>query len=185
MPKGKTHDKIILLLIPYVITTIYYFSLRLKLENVFSLILIGTLSFVFGGLYLSPDLDTNSSIIKRWKFLGFIWIPYKKVIKHRSVLSHGIFIGTLIRMLYVFVIINIVVLLFFKMSFNTYQKHLISFYNYYKIYINEIFIMIELSALAHIFPDTFLSLLKSHRLIVEVIGYAIFFLIFLKLLKLY
>jgi len=41
-------------------------------------------------LAISPDLDLRKSVPRRhWGVLGFIWIPYAEVFKHRSVWTHG------------------------------------------------------------------------------------------------
>lgn len=59
---------------------------------------LGTL---IGGLIISPDIDLiQSRCTQRWGWLGFIWIPYQKVIPHRCFLSHCVVIGTLVRILY-------------------------------------------------------------------------------------
>ena len=62
--------------------------------------LISGAAFLTGGLWLSPDLDTNSIAIKRWGILQGLWWPYQKVIPHRSIFSHGPFIGTVLRVIY-------------------------------------------------------------------------------------
>jgi len=51
-------------------------------------------------LMLSPDLDLNSRPFQRWGWLRWIWIPYQKSMRHRSVFSHGPIIGTTLRILY-------------------------------------------------------------------------------------
>ncbi len=62
--------------------------------------LLGGLAFVVGGLWLSPDLDTNSKPLKRWGLLQGLWWPYRKLIPHRSLFSHGPLIGTALRLAY-------------------------------------------------------------------------------------
>ena len=62
--------------------------------------LISGAAFLSGGLWLSPDLDTNSIAIKRWGILKGLWLPYQKAIPHRSIFSHGPFIGTTLRVSY-------------------------------------------------------------------------------------
>lgn len=62
--------------------------------------LLGGLAFVVGGLWLSPDLDTNSKPLKRWGLLQGVWWPYRKLIPHRSLFSHGPLIGTALRLAY-------------------------------------------------------------------------------------
>ena len=55
-------------------------------------------AFAWGGLWLSPDLDTRSRALKRWGPLGWIWRPYRMLIPHRSLFSHGPLIGTGLRL---------------------------------------------------------------------------------------
>ena len=62
--------------------------------------LLGGLAFVVGGLWLSPDLDTHSKPLKRWGLLQGLWWPYRKLIPHRSLFSHGPLIGTALRLAY-------------------------------------------------------------------------------------
>ena len=61
--------------------------------------LITTAAFAFGGLWLSPDLDTRSNALRRWGILRFIWWPYRRVLPHRSFWSHGPLLGTTGRLL--------------------------------------------------------------------------------------
>lgn len=58
------------------------------------------LAFLIGGLLLSPDLDTHSRPSLRWGPLRLLWWPYRKVLRHRSLLSHGPLLGTLGRLAY-------------------------------------------------------------------------------------
>ena len=51
-----------------------------------------------GGLWLSPDLDTRSNALGRWGALGFLWWPYRRLIPHRSLWSHGPLLGTTVRL---------------------------------------------------------------------------------------
>ena len=61
--------------------------------------LIGAASFLIGGLWLSPDLDTRSLALRRWGTLQWLWWPYRTLLPHRSFWSHGPVIGTLLRLL--------------------------------------------------------------------------------------
>ena len=63
-------------------------------------VLCSALAFLFGGLFLSPDLDINSRPYQRWGVLRWIWWPYQRLIRHRSVLSHSPVLGTAIRIAY-------------------------------------------------------------------------------------
>ncbi|WP_370593073.1 metal-binding protein [Synechococcus sp. M16.1] len=60
--------------------------------------LIAAASCLAGGLWLSPDLDTRSNALRRWGVLGFLWWPYRLLIPHRSLWSHGPLLGTTARM---------------------------------------------------------------------------------------
>ncbi len=70
--------------------------------------LLGGCSFLVGGLWLSPDLDTTSNSLKRWGLIKIIWWPYRKLIPHRSILSHGPLIGTSIRIIYLACIFSLI-----------------------------------------------------------------------------
>jgi uncharacterized metal-binding protein len=61
---------------------------------------LGALSFLLGGLLLSPDLDTRSNPTRRWGPLRLLWWPYRRCLAHRSVLSHSPLLGTAGRLLY-------------------------------------------------------------------------------------
>lgn len=105
MPSGSTHDRITLWSIPWLVICGWYVSKSGQL----TLVLI--LAFLFSGLMFGPDLDIYSVQFKRWGKLRYIWLPYQKLIKHRSLLSHGLILGTLIRVLYLLSIITPVVIL--------------------------------------------------------------------------
>ena len=65
--------------------------------------LIGSL--LFSGLLISPDLDLNSSIYKRWGPLRWLWWPYQKAVPHRSWVSHSYLLGPLLRTAYLLVVV--------------------------------------------------------------------------------
>ena len=46
--------------------------------------LVAAAACSFGGLWLSPDLDTHSNALRRWGALRGLWWPYCRVIPHRS-----------------------------------------------------------------------------------------------------
>ena len=68
------------------------------------------------GIYLTPDQDVNhktyielklihnhNPLVRLFGRLSYIyWLPYAWLIPHRSILSHGVVIGTLIRVVYAF-----------------------------------------------------------------------------------
>jgi uncharacterized metal-binding protein len=65
---------------------------------------------LFSGLLLSNDLDIYSRIYRRWGPLRFLWYPYQKLVAHRSWLSHNPLAGPLLRLLYLYVSIELVLL---------------------------------------------------------------------------
>ncbi|KAM3112315.1 metal-binding protein [Phormidesmis sp. 146-33] len=94
MPSGRTHDSITLWSLPIVAGAAF---VQTQSGNL-TLILSGC--FLFSGLMFGPDLDIYSQQYKRWGVLRWIWLPYRKSVRHRSVLSHGLIIGTGLRILY-------------------------------------------------------------------------------------
>ena len=94
MPSGRTHDRITLWSLPLV--TGFSF-LQTRNGNLTLLVAAG---FLFGGLMFGPDLDTYSRQYQRWGWFRWIWLPYRRYLRHRSLLSHGPVIGTTLRMIY-------------------------------------------------------------------------------------
>lgn len=94
MPSGRTHDRITLWGLPFVAG----FTFGQTHSGDLTLIVSG--AFLFSGLMFGPDLDINSIQYKRWGLLRWLWIPYQKTLRHRSLLSHGLIIGTTLRLLY-------------------------------------------------------------------------------------
>ena len=164
MPSGRTHDRItVLSVIP--ITILFYFIFRRK-----ELILWFGLSYIFSGLMFGPDLDIYSLQYKRWGIGRWIWLPYQYSFKHRSFLSHGFLIGTIIRLIYFFVIVMIftifinMVIQFFLGS--TYNWWILFTTNYNKLraqYLEEavtIFLSLELGSMSHTISDTLVTNFK-------------------------
>jgi len=101
MPNYKTHDTITYLLLIFLIPiSLLYIGI-----NIYSLIFI--VSYIFSGLMFNGDLDCKSKPYYRWWIFRFVWIPYQSLFKHRSFFTHGIIIGTLIRLLYILIIPSI------------------------------------------------------------------------------
>jgi uncharacterized metal-binding protein len=95
MPAGKTHDRITLYLAPLVI------GINFGVTRSERLSLLMAIAFVFSGLMFGPDLDIHSCQYKRWGWLRWVWLPYRAMVRHRSPLSHGFLIGTILRLVYV------------------------------------------------------------------------------------
>ncbi|HJN36221.1 MAG: metal-binding protein [Prochlorococcus sp.] len=73
--------------------------------------LITGAAFLIGGLWLSPDLDTRSRALRRWGPLQLLWWPYRRLIPHRSLFSHGPLIGTALRLSYLLALLALLLLL--------------------------------------------------------------------------
>ena len=72
---------------------------------------VASLSFLVGGLLLSPDLDTRSNATRRWGPLRLLWWPYRRLLSHRSLLSHTPLIGTAGRLLYLALLLLVLCLI--------------------------------------------------------------------------
>lgn len=94
MPSGRTHDRITLWSLPLVAGLTFALTWS---GNLTLLVLSG---FLFSGLMFGPDLDIHSRQYIRWGWFRWIWIPYRKILHHRSIFSHGPIIGTALRVLY-------------------------------------------------------------------------------------
>lgn len=94
MPSGRTHDRITLWSLPLVA------GLAFERTRSSSATLLIAAGFLFSGLMFGPDLDIYSHQYRRWGWLRWIWLPYRRGMRHRSVLSHGPIVGTVIRILY-------------------------------------------------------------------------------------
>lgn len=94
MPNAKTHDSITFIMIPFT----YAGAEMMWADHTVSL--IATASMLFSGLMFGPDLDLDSKPYKRWGPLKLLWKPYQAALPHRSVLSHGPVLGTIIRIVY-------------------------------------------------------------------------------------
>lgn len=66
---------------------------------------------VFGGLMFGPDLDTNSRQYQRWGMVRWLWWPYRVLMPHRSRFTHGIILGTAVRIIYFLTVATVLVAL--------------------------------------------------------------------------
>jgi uncharacterized metal-binding protein len=94
LPSGRTHDRVTLWSLPFIAGGTLYATTRADLAFWVS----G--GFLVSGLIFGPDLDLYSFHYKRWGKLRWLWKPYQKAIKHRSIWSHGPIIGTIGRIVY-------------------------------------------------------------------------------------
>src|SRR5215468_6605112 len=94
MPNARAHDTITYAIIPFTFLAaeIYWGNLATSA--------IATVAMLFSGLMFGPDLDLDSKPYRRWGPLKFLWKPYQAALSHRSKLSHGPILGTVIRIVY-------------------------------------------------------------------------------------
>jgi uncharacterized metal-binding protein len=72
--------------------------------------------FLVSGLIFGPDLDLYSYHYKRWGIFRYLWRPYQKTLKHRSIWSHGPIVGTIGRIVYLGLWLGLVGLLWLGIS---------------------------------------------------------------------
>lgn len=98
MPNGLTHDKITIL-VAIAAIPIGMQMLPAEPESLNKLA-VGITAHILSGMACSPDMDTDSISFHRWGILRFLWIPYQKIVPHRSWISHGWIIAPTIRLAY-------------------------------------------------------------------------------------
>lgn len=79
-----------------------------------TLLLVG--AYLFSGLLLSNDLDIASRIYNRWGPLRLLWYPYQCLIPHRSLLSHGLIVGPVLRVLYLYAMLELLLLIAWRIT---------------------------------------------------------------------
>lgn len=101
MPSGERHLKLEMILLPFLSAAYYYFDPNLNhLAGFF-------FAYLAASLLLTPDLDLrHNDTRKRWGLLGFIWVPYSKLFKHRG-LSHSLLFGMVTRIGYLSVVAGV------------------------------------------------------------------------------
>jgi len=92
---GRTHDAITLWFLPLIVGGVWSYTGGADLA------LVTGGSFLFSGLMFSGDLDIHSNQYRRWGWLRWVWLPYRRWFAHRSLWSHGFIVGTVVRLLYV------------------------------------------------------------------------------------
>lgn len=114
MPSGRQHDMITVATGVALTPVVFYTGLSLGLTPHDSMGAAAAWggAHLAGGMLLSPDLDNETIALKRWGVLGFIWAPYRRLIPHRSWVSHGLIIGGLIRVVYLLACLGLPILLY-------------------------------------------------------------------------
>lgn len=103
MPGAHTHDIITvvtgLALAPVAYSTNTTLALPADQALRQAALLVG--AHMLSGIMFSPDLDLDGAIDDRWGIFFWIWRPYMWAVPHRSrLLSHGLVIAPLLRLLY-------------------------------------------------------------------------------------
>ncbi len=65
------------------------------------------LAYLLGTFLVTPDMDLAEVKVRpkmRWGWLGFLWVPYGKLFRHRG-FSHSWLFGPLTRLLYLLVLL--------------------------------------------------------------------------------
>ena len=94
MPNGKTHDIISFITIPIIGVITWLITMNLT----YTFFILST--YVFSSFMFNGDLDIISRPYNRWWVFKIIWVPYQMIFKHRSIFTHGIIIGTIVRLIY-------------------------------------------------------------------------------------
>ncbi|MDJ0842652.1 metal-binding protein [Crocosphaera sp.] len=167
MPSGRTHDRITLLSLSPLAVLAYTLTRRGDWLLWFS----G--AYLFSGLMFGPDLDIYSLQYKRWGIIRWIWLPYQSCLKHRSFFSHGLIVGTVIRVIYLFSIVLIIAIFVvaiaqFIWGFNwnwrnVAQNSLTLLKHQYLGEAIVTFIGLELGAMIHSISDHLVSHLKRSQ----------------------
>ena len=167
MPSGKNHDRITLWTLPWIVGG------ALILTRDGKLTLIVASAFLFSGLMFGPDLDIYSIQFKRWGILRYFWLPYQKIFRHRSWFSHGLIIGTAIRVVYFLSILIILstflvaiaqLILGFDWNWQIFTRQ--SFNLIKQEYTQEtiaLFCGLELGAMSHSLSDWLSSIYKQRQ----------------------
>ena len=167
MPSGHIHDRITLWSLPWIVGATYIVTRHGEVT-----LLMGG-GFFFSGLMFGPDLDIYSAQYKRWGVLRWIWLPYRKFFHHRSLFSHGFIIGTVIRVIYLFLIVSAIAIflvaiaqLIFGFPWNWQQftlKGIDLLTNKYAAEAIALWLGLELGAMSHSMSDWISSALKKQR----------------------
>lgn len=166
MPSGKTHDSISW----YLFLPLAYLSWYLKKD--WMIVMLFSTAYLFSCFMFSGDLDLVSVQSKRWGIFRWIWLPYRKLISHRSKLSHDPFIGTAFRLFYVSIWGCLFYGLFYIISLNYFpnenkemlkitQTSLTILKNQPKIYFIAIFAGLCSGAALHTGADIIFSFFKK------------------------
>jgi uncharacterized metal-binding protein len=167
MPSGRTHDRITLWTLPWIGGLSYLLTRRGEL------VLIVAGGFLFSGLMFGPDLDIYSIQYQRWGIFRWLWFPYRVLISHRSALSHGLIVGTTLRLLYFLSFVALAGILgvaiaqfFWGFDWNWQQfvwQVVNSLQQKYRQEAIALLVGLELGAMSHFVSDWLVSTYQSRR----------------------
>lgn len=143
MPSGKTHIKINWIVLVLINVLIIAFSQDISINN----FILFNIIFILTSYYISPDLDINSSVYKRWNILKVIWWPYREIMKHRQ-MSHSFIWGPISILVYLTIIILISTILLNEINFLPTIAFDTLYSDIYIIIIISIVLIVEIHILA-------------------------------------
>ncbi len=110
MPDYNTHR--VFNYLAFLVISVILFKLQVVITDVKLFLALG-IGFYIGTDFITPDLDIESTAIKRWGRLKVIWLPYKWLFKHGQS-SHNILYGAIVRIIYISIIIFGIYYLLFR-----------------------------------------------------------------------
>ncbi len=110
MPDYNTHR--VFNYLTFLVISVLLFKSQVVITDMRLFLALG-IGFYIGTDFITPDLDIESTAIKRWGRLKFIWLPYKWLFKHGQS-SHNILYGAIVRVAYFSIIILGVYYLLFR-----------------------------------------------------------------------
>lgn len=110
MPDYNTHR--VFNYLAFLVISVLLFKLQVVIPDMKLFLALGV-GFYIGTDFITPDLDIESTAIKRWGRLKIIWLPYKWLFKHGQS-SHNILYGAIVRVMYFSIIILGVYYLLFR-----------------------------------------------------------------------
>lgn len=96
MPSHSVHEQIN----QAVLIGILLFFFNKNIE--YNYVVVFSAVFIFSTYFITPDLDIDSKIYRRWWVLRIIWYPYMKIFNHGQV-SHNLLLGPVLLIVYTFI----------------------------------------------------------------------------------
>lgn len=121
--------------------------------------------YFFAGKMFSGDLDLVSMQSKSWGLFRFIWIPYRKMFSHRSTWTHGVFLGTVFRIIYLaaWIFIPLILLaIYLDVSVQPFGEKILDSFTAFPVTYISIFIGLLLGSASHSIADWTVSYWKKN-----------------------